>query len=35
MMSRNSGRIDSTVPEVAVELARWLEHLGAERRMSG
>jgi integrase/recombinase XerC len=35
MMSRNSGRIDSTVPEVAVEMARWLEHLGAERRMSG
>jgi integrase/recombinase XerC len=35
MTSRNSGRVGSTVPEVAAQVARWLEHLGAERRMSG
>jgi integrase/recombinase XerC len=34
MAARNSRPIEPAAPDVASEVARWLDHLGAERRMS-
>jgi integrase/recombinase XerC len=35
MASKESSKFPHAAPDVAAEVARWLAHLGAERRMSG
>jgi integrase/recombinase XerC len=34
-VQNRSGCLNNATPEVAAQVTRWLEHLGAERRMSG